>query len=177
MQLRRLTGLAVDELRAEYGELQTMIAEYQAILADPQIQRDIIKDELTAIRDKYAEPRRSRIIPDEGNLSLEDLIADDELIVSVTESGYVKSVAANVYRSQGRGGRGVKAAEMHEDDVITQLLHTTAHAYLLFFTNQGKVHRIKAHECRGRVGPPRRARPSRPATRARREDRGDRRHS
>lgn len=101
---------------------------------------------MSDIRNKYAEPRRSRIIPDEGNLSLEDLIADDELIVSVTESGYIKSVPANVYRSQGRGGRGVKAAEIHEDDVVTHLLHTTAHAYLLFFTNRGKVHRVKAHE-------------------------------
>ena len=146
MQLRRLTGLAVDELRSEYGELQEAIAEYRAILADPQRQRDIIKDELSDIRNKYAEPRRSRIIPDEGNLSLEDLIADDELIVSVTESGYIKSVPANVYRSQGRGGRGVKAAEIHEDDVVTHLLHSTAHAYLLFFTNRGKVHRVKAHE-------------------------------
>jgi DNA gyrase subunit A len=110
------------------------------------VRRQIIKDELTVIRDKHAEPRRSRIIPDEGNLSLEDLIADDDLIVSVTDTGYVKSVAANVYRSQGRGGRGVKAAEVRGDDLVTHLLHTSAHAYLLFFTNRGKVHRVKAHE-------------------------------
>ena len=146
MQLRRLTGLAVSDLRTEYAELMAVIEELEAILADPGVRREIIKDELTAIRDKHAEPRRSRIIPDEGNLSLEDLIADDDLIVSVTDTGYVKSVAANVYRSQGRGGRGVKAAEVRGDDIVTRLLHTSAHAYLLFFTNRGKVHRIKAHE-------------------------------
>lgn len=146
MQLRRLTGLAISDLREEYAELLAIIEELEGILADPAIRREIIKDELTAIRDKHAEPRRSRIIPDEGNLSLEDLIADDDLIVSVTDTGYVKSVAASVYRSQGRGGRGVKAAEVKGDDIVTRLLHTSAHAYLLFFTNRGKVHRIKAHE-------------------------------
>jgi len=146
MQLRRLTGLAVSDLRTEHAELTAIIEELEGILGDPGVRRQIIKDELTVIRDKHAEPRRSRIIPDEGNLSLEDLIADDDLIVSVTDTGYVKSVAANVYRSQGRGGRGVKAAEVRGDDLVTHLLHTSAHAYLLFFTNRGKVHRVKAHE-------------------------------
>ncbi len=146
MPLRRLTALEVDKLRERYEELMALITELEGILADPEIRRTIIKDELNEVRDKFGDSRRSRIVPDEGDLSLEDLIADDELIISVTQSGYLKSVPANTYRLQGRGGRGVKAAEVREDDVITRLLHTTAHAILLFFTNKGQVHRIKAHQ-------------------------------
>ena len=146
MPLRRLTALEVDKLRERYEELMALITELEAILADPELRRTIIKDELIEVRDKFGDTRRSRIVPDEGDLSLEDLIADDELIISVTQSGYLKSVPANTYRVQGRGGRGVKAAEVREDDVITRLLHTTAHAILLFFTNKGQVHRIKAHQ-------------------------------
>ena len=145
MPLRRLTALEVDKLRSELAELQTLIAELEAILADPKRRWAIIRDELTEIKEKYGEARRSRIIPDEGDMSLEDLIADDELIVTVTETGYIKSVPASTYKTQGRGGRGVKAAEVQEEDVIQHLVHTTAHAYLLFFTNKGLVHRIKAH--------------------------------
>ncbi|HEX6147813.1 MAG TPA: DNA gyrase subunit A [Acidimicrobiia bacterium] len=145
MPLRRLTALEVDKLRSELAELQTLIAELEAILADPKRRWAIIRDELTEIKEKYGEPRRSRIIPDEGDMSLEDLIADDELIVTVTETGYIKSVPASTYKTQGRGGRGVKAAEVQEEDVIQHLVHTTAHAYLLFFTNKGLVHRVKAH--------------------------------
>ena len=146
MPLRRLTALAVDELRAELAELRDLIAELQSILADPGKRRAIIKEDLEEIRDKFSEPRRSRIVPDEGDLSLEDLIADDELIVTVSQSGYVKSVVATTYKTQGRGGRGIRAAEVGEDDVIAHLLHTTAHAYLLFFTNTGRVHRVRAHQ-------------------------------
>ena len=145
MPLRRLTALEVDKLRSELAELQTLIAELEAILADPKRRWAIIRDELTEIKEKYGEPRRSRIIPDEGDMSLEDLIADDELIVTVTETGYIKSVPTSTYKTQGRGGRGVKAAEVQEEDVIQHLVHTTAHAYLLFFTNKGLVHRVKAH--------------------------------
>ena len=106
----------------------------------------MIREDLESVRDKFAEPRRSRVIPDEGDLSLEDLIADDELIVTVSQSGYVKSVVATTYKTQGRGGRGIKAAEVGEDDVIAHMMHTTAHAYLLFFTNTGRVHRVRAHQ-------------------------------
>jgi len=146
MRLRQLTALSISELREELEGLRTLIAELEAILADPGKRREIIKADLEEIRDKFAEPRRSQVIPDEGDLSLEDLIADDELIVSVSRAGYVKSVAADTYRSQGRGGRGIKAAEVGADDVVSHLVHTTAHAYLLFFTNQGRVHRVKAHQ-------------------------------
>ncbi len=145
MPLRRLTALEVDKLRTELAELQETIAELEAILADPKRRWTIIKDELGSIRETYAEDRRSRIVPDEGDLSLEDLIADDELIITVSATGYVKSVPASTYRTQGRGGRGVKAAEVKDDDVVRHLVHTTAHAYLLFFTNKGLVHRVKAH--------------------------------
>jgi len=145
MPLRRLTALEVDKLRTELTELHVVIAELEGILADPKKRWAIIREDLEAIKEKFGETRRSRIIPDEGDLSLEDLIADDELIVTVSRTGYIKSVAASTYRTQGRGGRGVKAAETHDEDVIEHLVHTTAHAYLLFFTSKGLVHRLKAH--------------------------------
>jgi DNA gyrase subunit A len=145
MPLRRLTALEVDKLRSELAELHETIADLRRILADTQVRWTIISDELKEIKENFGEPRRSKLIPDEGDLSLEDLIADDELIVTVSESGYVKSVPASTYRTQGRGGRGIKAAEVQEEDVVRHLIHTTAHAYLLFFTNKGLVHRVKAH--------------------------------
>jgi DNA gyrase subunit A len=146
MPLRRLTALEVTKLREELAQLHELITDLRAILADPARRRTIIRDDLGEIKEKFAQPRRSQIIPDEGEMSLEDLIADDELIVTVSASGYVKSVPANTYKTQGRGGRGVKAAEVSGDDVVAHLVHTTAHAYLLFFTNKGLVHRAKAHE-------------------------------
>jgi DNA gyrase subunit A len=146
MPLRRLTTLEVDKLREELASLHALIAELKAILADPARRRAIIKEDLEEIKEKFGEPRRSQIVPDEGEMSLEDLIADDELIVTVSASGYIKSVPANIYKTQGRGGRGVKAAEVSGEDVVAYLVHTTAHAYLLFFTNKGLVHRAKAHE-------------------------------
>jgi DNA gyrase subunit A len=145
MPLRRLTALEVDKLRTELAELAETIADLESILADPKRRWAIIEDELGSIREEFADGRRSRIVPDEGDLSLEDLIADDELIITVSATGYVKSVPASTYKTQGRGGRGVKAAEVSEDDVVRHLVHTTAHAYLLFFTNKGLVHRVKAH--------------------------------
>ena len=146
MPLRRLTALESDKLAAELAELRVTIADLEAILASPARRRSIIRDDLAAIRKKFAVPRRSRLIPDMGEMSIEDLIADEELIVTVSRSGYVKSVKAAAYRTQGRGGRGVKAAKLAGDDVISHLVHTTAHAYLLFFTNRGVVHRLRAHE-------------------------------
>jgi DNA gyrase subunit A len=145
MPLRRLTALEVDKLRTELAELRDVIAELQAILADPKRRWAIIREELTEIKEEFGEDRKSRIVPDEGDLSLEDLIADDELIVTVSDSGYIKSVPASTYKTQARGGRGIKAAEVQGEDVIQHLVHTTAHAYLLFFTNKGLVHRVKAH--------------------------------
>jgi DNA gyrase subunit A len=146
MPLRRLSALETEKLRSELAELHELIAELEAILAEPARRRAIIAEELAAVKEKFSVPRRTRIVPDEGDLTLEDLIADEELIVTVSSSGYVKSVPTSIYRTQARGGRGVKAAELREDDVIAHMVHTTAHAYLLFFTNKGVVHRIKAHE-------------------------------
>ena len=146
MPLRRLTALETDKLRQEYEDLQATIAELGSILDSENKRRAIIGEELTMIRDKYANERRTRIVPDEGEMSLEDLIADEDLVVTISAAGYVKSVLAGIYRTQGRGGRGVRGTALREDDVVTHLLHTTAHAYLLFFTNEGKVYRIRAHE-------------------------------
>jgi DNA gyrase subunit A len=146
MRLRQLTALSINELRDELEGLRALIAELEGILGDPSKRWSMIKEELGEIRETFASPRRSILIPDEGDLSLEDLIADEEIIVTVSQSGYVKAVAADTYKSQARGGRGIKAAEMAEDDVVAHLVHTTAHAYLLFFTNTGRVHRIKAHQ-------------------------------
>ena len=146
MPLRRLTALETDKLRQEYDDLQALIAELEEILADEHRRRALVGEELTAIKEKFGDARRSRIIPDEGELSLEDLIADEDLVLTVSNAGYVKSVLARSYRTQGRGGRGVRGAQLREDDIITHVLHTTAHAYLLFFTNQGKVYRARAHQ-------------------------------
>ncbi len=146
MPLRRLTALETDELRAEYQELMALIEELETILGDPARRRAIIAEELEEVRRRHADERRSVIIPDDGDMTLEDLIADDDLIITVSTNGYIKSVKANVYRSQGRGGRGVKAAELREDDIVDSMIHTSSHRNLLFFTNKGQVHRIKAHQ-------------------------------
>jgi DNA gyrase subunit A len=146
MPLRRLTALETEKLREEYAALQATIAELEAILDSDQRRRAVVAAELMEIRDKFGDSRRSRIIPDEGELSLEDLIADEELVVTITAAGYVKAVLAKAYRTQGRGGRGVRGQQLREDDVITHVIHTSAHAYLLFFSNQGRVYRIRAHE-------------------------------
>ncbi len=146
MPLRRLTALETEKLREELAELLVTIAELEGILASEERQRRVVAEELTAIRDRFADRRRSRIIPDDGDMSLEDLIADEDLVVSVTASGYVKAVLARAYKTQGRGGRGIRGAAVKEDDVVSHVLHTTAHAYLLFFTNKGKVYRIRAHQ-------------------------------
>jgi len=146
MPLRRLTELETSKLRDEYDELQKLINYLNGLLKSPAKRRALIGQELQEIREKFGDKRRSKVIPDEGDMSLEDLIADEEIVVTVTANGYVKAVNASAYKSQGRGGRGVKAENLREDDVIHHVVHTTAHAYLLFFTNRGKVYRIKAHE-------------------------------
>ncbi|HLE38088.1 MAG TPA: DNA gyrase subunit A [Acidimicrobiia bacterium] len=146
MPLRRLTELETSKLRDEYDELQKLINYLNGLLKSPAKRRALIGQELQEIREKFGDKRRSKVIPDEGDMSLEDLIADEEIVVTVTANGYVKAVNASAYKSQGRGGRGVKAENLREDDVIHHVVHTTAHAFLLFFTNRGRVYRIKAHE-------------------------------
>ncbi|MDE0138730.1 MAG: DNA gyrase subunit A [bacterium] len=146
MALRRLTSLETAKLRDELAGLVKLIAELSTILADPVRRRAIIAGELQATREAHGGARRTQVMPAESELSLEDLIADEEIIVTVSAKGYVKSVAANAYRAQGRGGKGVKAAALRGDDYLTHVIHTTAHSYLLFFTNRGRVYRVRAHE-------------------------------
>ena len=146
MQLRRLTALEQDKIREEYEELQRTIAELRAILGDPARVRAIVADELREIREKFGDERRTKIVPDEGEFDIEDLIADEDLVISVTRGGYIKAVPLDTYRRQGRGGRGVKGAGLKEGDIVEHLLTTTAHSYLLLFSNTGRVYRIKAHE-------------------------------
>jgi len=144
--LRRLTALETGKLREEYDQLQALIAELKGLLDSEEKRRVVIAEELVVVRDKFGDSRRSRIIPDMGEMSLEDLIADEELVVTVSAAGYIKAVLAKTYRTQGRGGRGVRGATLREDDVIEHVIHTSAHAYLLVFTNRGKVYRVRAHE-------------------------------
>ena len=146
MPLRRLTSLETEKLRAELAELRELIADLTAILGDPARRRSIIAAELGEARRMHGDERRTRIQPDEGELSFEDLVADDELVVTASAKGYIKTVDAGVYRSQARGGKGVRGAAVKGGDYLTHVLHTTAHAYLLFFSNKGLVHRVKAHE-------------------------------
>ena len=146
MPLKRLTALEQDKIRDEYNALQETIKELQAILADPSKVRAIVADELRELRDKFGDDRRTKIVPDEGEFDIEDLIADEDLVISVSRDGYIKSVPLDTYKSQGRGGRGVRGASLKEGDIVEHLLTTTAHSYLLLFSNTGRVYRIKAHE-------------------------------
>ena len=146
MPLRRLTALEQDKIREEHEELQKTIKELRGILKSPARVRKIIAGELREIRKKFADDRRTCIVPDEGEFDIEDLIADEDLVVSVSRGGYVKSVPLDTYKRQGRGGRGVRGTALKEGDIVEHLITTTAHAYLLLFSNTGRVYRIKAHE-------------------------------
>jgi DNA gyrase subunit A len=146
MQLRRLAALERQRLRDEYDELQTTIAELEAILGDEQRLRGVIKDELIAIRDKYGDDRRTQITTDVADLADLDLIEDEELVVVLSQKGYVKTVPVDQFRVQGRGGKGVRGGNLRDEDFVEHLLHTTAHSYLLFFSNRGRVYRLRAHE-------------------------------
>jgi DNA gyrase subunit A len=146
MQLRRLAALERQKIQQEYGELQTKIAELKAILEDPSRVRGIIREELLDIRKRFADARRTEIRPEEGELSIEDLIAAEPVVVTVTRTGYVKRVPLTDYRSQGRGGRGVRGANLREDDIVQFLFITNTHHWVLFFTNKGRVYRVKVHE-------------------------------
>lgn len=146
MQLGRLTRLGRTRLEEELGELQVTIADLEAILGDDLTLRSVIKDELMEVRDEHATPRRSQITFDPGDMDIEDLIDDEDLVVTMSSGGYVKSISAEAFRTQGRGGRGIQGAKLKDDDYLVKVLTTTAHAYLLFFTNKGKVYRIKAYQ-------------------------------
>ncbi|HMG45633.1 MAG TPA: DNA gyrase subunit A [Acidimicrobiales bacterium] len=146
LQLGQLTRLARVDLETELEGLRDTIRGLEAILADEALLRGVIRTEMLAIKDKYADARRSQITFDAGELDLEDLIDDEELVVTMSSRGYVKAVISESFRAQGRGGRGIAGAKLRDDDYVTQILTTTAHAYLLFFSNKGRVYRLKAHE-------------------------------
>ena len=146
MQLGRLTRLGRSELEEEMAKLRATIAELEAILADDTRLRGVIKTELGEVRDKFADERRSIITHVPGEMALEDLITDQEIVVTMTAAGYVKAVPATAFRTQGRGGRGVQGARLKEEDLVTHVVHTSSHAYLLLFSDRGRVYRLRGHE-------------------------------
>ena len=146
MALSRLTRLGRSQLETEAAEKRSLIAALEALLADDVRVRMVIRDELSEISEKFAVARRSSLEIDPGELDIEDLIDDDDLVFTMSASGYVKTVSVDEFRVQGRGGRGVAGARLKEADTVTHLIHTTAHSYLLFFSNFGRVYRLKAHE-------------------------------
>ncbi len=146
MQLGRLTRLGRTRLEEELVELQERIKELEEILNNDTQLRAVIKNELSEVREEHDTPRRSQIVFDEGDMEVEDLIDNEPVVVTLSKGGYIKSVAADTFRTQGRGGRGVQGARLKEDDILVRVLTTTAHSYLLFFTNKGKVYRLKAYQ-------------------------------
>jgi DNA gyrase subunit A len=146
MPLRRLTRLAREELEKEHAELLARIKELTSILKSPKKLRGVIAAELTEIRTKHANGRRTAIKADEGDFDVEDLIAEEDVVITVTRAGYVRRVAIDTFRRQGRGGKGVRGANLKEEDVVANVFTTTTHHWLLFFTTKGKVYRVKVHE-------------------------------
>ncbi|MCC4320152.1 DNA gyrase subunit A [Streptomyces malaysiensis] len=146
MQLRRLAALERQKIIQEHDELQAKISEYNAILASPERQRQIISEELTAIVEKYGDDRRSKLVPFDGDMSIEDLIAEEDIVVTITRGGYVKRTKTEDYRSQKRGGKGVRGTKLKQDDIVSHFFVSTTHHWLLFFTNKGRVYRAKAYE-------------------------------
>jgi len=146
MQLRRLAALERQKIIDDLAELEIEIADYKDILASPERQRTIISDELAAIVDKFGDDRRSVIIPADGDLSDEDLIPDEEVVVTITKGGYAKRTKTELYRVQNRGGKGVRGAALRGDDLVEHMFSTTSHHWILFFTTAGRVYRAKAYQ-------------------------------
>jgi DNA gyrase subunit A len=146
MQLRRLAQLEGQKLRDELAELMETIAELESILNSDAKLRGVITTELGGVRDEFANERRTRLTFDSGDLDTLDLIEDEEVVVVLSHKGYIKTVAFDAFRKQGRGGRGVRGGNLRDEDYVEHLLTTTAHSYLLFFSNRGRVYRLRAHE-------------------------------
>ncbi|MBB5775972.1 DNA gyrase subunit A [Nonomuraea jabiensis] len=146
MQLRKLAALERQAIQDEYDSLMTQIAEYNAILASEARQREIINEELAEIVGRYGDERQTEIIAYDGDMSIEDLIAEDEIVVTITRGGYAKRTRTDLYRAQKRGGKGVRGAQLRQDDIVDHFFVTTTHHWLLFFTNKGRVYRVKAYE-------------------------------
>ncbi len=146
MRLRALTGLEREKLEGEYADLQKQIEYFKSILADEKILLGVVKEEITIIRDKYGDERRTSIGYDEFDISMEDLIPDDNTVIAMTRLGYIKRMSVDNFKSQHRGGKGIKGMQTLEEDFIEDLFMTTNHHYILFFTNKGRVYRLKAYE-------------------------------
>jgi DNA gyrase subunit A len=146
LQLRRLAALERQRIIEEHDEIQAEIEDYKDILAKPGRQRSIISDELTEIINKYGNDRRTQIIGYDGDMSMEDLIAQEDVVVTITKTGYAKRTKTDLYRAQRRGGKGVQGAALKVDDIVDHFFVTTTHHWILFFTNKGRVYRVKAYE-------------------------------
>ncbi|MDY3854653.1 MAG: DNA gyrase subunit A [Butyribacter sp.] len=146
MRLRALTGLEREKIENEFAELQKKIAEYKAILADRKILLGVIKKEILVIRDKYGDERRTSIGYDEYDISMEDMIPNENTVITMTKLGYIKRMTLDNFKSQHRGGKGIKGMQTIENDYIEELFMSTTHHYIMFFTNKGRVYRLKAYE-------------------------------
>ncbi len=146
LQLRRLAALERQRIIDEAAEIETEIADLSDILAKPGRQRQIIRDELSEIVDKFGDDRRTRIVPHDGDVSMEDLIAQEDVVVTITRTGYAKRTKTDLYRAQRRGGKGVQGANLRTDDIVSHFFVSSTHDWILFFTNKGRVYRAKAYE-------------------------------
>ncbi|RBQ18114.1 DNA gyrase subunit A [Spongiactinospora rosea] len=146
MQLRKLAALERQQIQDEYDTLMAQIADYNDILGSEARQRQIVGDELTEIAGKYGDDRKTEIIAYDGDMSMEDLIAEEVMVVTITRGGYAKRSRTDLYRAQKRGGKGVRGAQLRQDDIVDHFFVTTTHHWLLFFTNKGRVYRVKAYE-------------------------------
>jgi DNA gyrase subunit A len=146
MQLRRLAALERQELLDRYEELMRAIEEYTAILASDERQRQIVRDELAEIVEKYGDERRTQLVPYDGDMSAEDFIPEEDVVVTITRGGYAKRTKTDLYRAQRRGGKGVRGAALRQDDLVEHFFVTTTHHWILFFTNKGRVYRAKAYQ-------------------------------
>jgi len=146
MRLQRLTGLERDKIKAEYDDVQATITHLKAILADEKLLMKVIVGELEAVRDQYADPRRSEIMDETAELSVEDLITEEDMVVTISNEGYIKRNAVSLYRAQRRGGKGKTAMGTKDEDFVTQLMTASTHDFLLFFSDRGRVFRKKVYE-------------------------------
>ncbi len=146
MRLRALTGLERDKLQGEFNDLESKIQEYQALLSNENILYFKIKEELLVTKEKYADPRRTYVTYEQNEINIEDLIKDEQCVVTLTNLGYVKRTTLDMYRSQNRGGKGIKGVETRKDDYVKDLFVCSSHDYLLFYTNKGRVYRMRAYE-------------------------------
>ena len=146
MRLRALTGLEREKLETEYAELMKRIGELKAILADRKLLLGVIKDEIMVVSDKYGDDRRTQIGFDEYDLSMEDLIPEQDVVITMTKLGYIKRMTTDTFKNQNRGGKGIKGMQTLEEDYVEELFMTSSHHYIMFFTNKGRVYRLKGYE-------------------------------